>query len=186
MRVHIYIVLPPMLSSEKIVENFENLSFCEGLKQSKRKLFSGLHKELKECIDKTYQCLEKIHVSLVKPDYTAALIDNSIVHRTEFQVECTSNLSLARVGSARLDLEIAMDAFNRGDVRMNNDKKSSALAFFEKYMDHGCVFYYKSGGMLSKDQIINFVYALVGVCVLEVRRDVADSLCDIILTSCRQ
>lgn len=138
------------------------VTFCDGLKPSKRQEFSFLPQKIQACFEK----VQRHFPTLTRME---VCVDESVVKRTEYTLEgIVSNRALAYLGDAYLSLFLARSAYERGydanafqqwRTSHTSDKHLSVI-FDELFKDDEVVQVFGTG--VSVGQKATFMEALVG------------------------
>lgn len=170
-----------------VVKAFENMLFLDGLKESKRLEFSQLAARLRDSADRVKQLL--VHANpafsaVDAKDLRPALVDSSLVNRTEFFVEAPANRLLAYVGDAYLTLHVAKRCFclrhTPHDYQLERNHQTNEKRLARVYqqlfgVEALVVTFNDVPGVRQKAE---FIEALIAALELSVDRELAEWLCE--------
>ena len=125
---------------DDVLAAFQQMSFIEGLKPSKREVYSSYAVQLQERAGHARRVLCDLNAEFAQihlVSWMCLVLDESVVARKEFVVACRSNKCVGAVGSAHLTTFVAMKSFLEKLSPQQNqgirDKKCTQNAKAEEY-----------------------------------------------------
>jgi 23S rRNA maturation mini-RNase III len=122
--------LPPgaLTPIPDVLPAFDAMVFQQGLKQSSQALYRQLPGRLRTIAVELQRCLaarDPVYGVLRWESMAAVCVDNSMVGRPEFSVQCASNRLLAYVGDALLSLILARRSYRLNRNAEEHQKERS-------------------------------------------------------------